>query len=82
MGAETEVDAVTAADLLILLCPPRGRGLGCYLEMGVALGNDIDVWVSHEAPGTERDSVFWHHPAVSWRGFDVELMSRLEGGKW
>jgi hypothetical protein len=80
--SQKEVNAVMDADVLILLCPPRGRGLGCYLETGVALGNDIDVWVSHERPGTERDSVFWHHPAVAWRGFDGELMSRLEGGQW
>lgn len=80
--SQQEVEAVATADLLILLCPPRGRGLGCYLEMGVALGQDIDVWVSHEAPGTERDSVFWHHPAVTWRGYDSELMAKVDGGAW
>lgn len=80
--SQKEVNAVMDADVLILLCPPRGRGLGCYLETGVALGNDIDVWVSHERPGTERDSVFWHHPAVTWRGYDSELMAKVDSGAW
>jgi hypothetical protein len=58
--ASREVDACRTADLTILLFPPQGGGLGCWIEMGATLAAGGEVWVVE--PG--RDSVFWQHPNV------------------
>lgn len=63
-GAEIstrEIEACRTADLAIVLFPPGGGGLGCWVEMGAALASGARVWVV--AP--ERDSVFWMHPNVT-----------------
>lgn len=62
-GAEIslrEIRACRDADLTILLFPPQGGGLGCWIEMGATLASGGEVWVVE--PG--RDSVFWMHPNV------------------
>lgn len=59
--AQTEIAACLSADLTILLFPPNGGGLGCWIEMGASLASGSQVWVV--SPG--RDSVFWQHPLVS-----------------
>lgn len=67
-GAEIstrEIKACRDADLTILLFPPQGGGLGCWIEMGATLASGGTVWVVE--PG--RDSVFWMHPNV--RIFDT-----------
>lgn len=58
--AQRKVQACVEADLLILLFPPNGGGLGCWIEMGAALASGADVWVVEP----QRDSVFWQHPLV------------------
>lgn len=58
--ASREIDACRNADLTILLFPPSGGGLGCWIEMGATLAAGGAVWVVE--PG--RDSVFWQHPRV------------------
>jgi hypothetical protein len=80
-GAEIstrEIAACCAADLTILLFPPKGGGLGCWIEMGATLASGGDVWVVE--PG--RDSVFWMHPRVTiYRQlFDLaEALNAIEG---
>ena len=59
--ARREVEACRDADLIILLFPPSGGGLGCWIEMGAGLATGAEIWVV----GPQRDSVFWQHPAVS-----------------
>jgi hypothetical protein len=62
-GAEIstrEIKACRAADLTILLFPPKGGGLGCWIEMGATLASGGEVWVVEP----QRDSVFWMHPNV------------------
>lgn len=59
--AQREVEASRAADLTILLYPPGGGGLGCWIEMGATLAGGGEVWVVEPA----RDSVFWQHPNVT-----------------
>lgn len=63
-GAEIsmrEIEACRSADLSIVLFPPGGGGLGCWVEMGATLAAGGQVWIV--AP--ERDSVFWMHPNVT-----------------
>lgn len=59
--ATREIAACVDADLVILLSPPNGGGLGCWIEMGAALASGAEVWVVDP----RRDSVFWQHPAVT-----------------
>jgi len=62
-GAEIalrEIQACRDADLIILLYPPNGGGLGCWIEVGAGLASGSEVYVV----GAKRDSVFWQHPAV------------------
>lgn len=59
--AAREISACQAADLIILLFPPTGGGLGCWIEMGAGLATGAEVWVV----GPQRDSVFWQHPQVT-----------------
>jgi hypothetical protein len=58
--AVSEVEACKDADLTIILMPPDGGGLGCWIEMGAALASGGRVYVV----GPGRDSVFWQHPNV------------------
>lgn len=58
--ASREIAACRNADLTILLFPPTGGGLGCWIEMGATLASGGEVWIVE--PG--RDSVFWQHPMV------------------
>ena len=58
--AQREIEAAGNADLTVLLFPPSGGGLGCWIEMGATLARGGEVWVLE--PG--RDSVFWQHPNV------------------
>jgi hypothetical protein len=71
--AQREIDACTSADLTILLFPPSGGGLGCWIEMGATLASGGEVWVLE--PG--RDSVFWQHPNVRRFTSMRHLMSSL-----
>jgi hypothetical protein len=56
--ARHEINACRTADRMILLSPPAGRGLGCWIEMGATLASGGSVWVVE----AHRDSVFWQHP--------------------
>lgn len=58
--AQQEIDACVTTDLTIVLFPPTGGGLGCWIEMGATLASGGTVWVLEPA----RDSVFWQHPLV------------------
>ena len=44
--AEREIQACRDADLTILLFPPQGGGLGCWIEMGATLASGGDVGLS------------------------------------
>lgn len=59
--ASREIQACKDADLIILLFPPNGGGLGCWIEMGAGLASGAEIWVV----GQQRDSVFWQHPQVT-----------------
>lgn len=56
-----EVNAVRKADITLLLCPQEGKGLGCFLETGIAIGAERRVWVYSPY---DRESVFWYLPRV------------------
>lgn len=71
--AAREIAACADADLVILLFPPNGGGLGCWIEMGAALASDAEVWVV----GPQCDSVFWQHPAVTRLPDIAEVAIRL-----
>jgi hypothetical protein len=71
--ASREIEACVTADLTILLFPPLGGGLGCWIEMGATLGAGGEVWVVD--PG--RDSVFWQHPRVRRFAGIVELAQSM-----
>ena len=58
--SQAEVQACLTCERLIIVCPPAGQGLGCWIELGVALGAGAQIWVL-DPP---RDSVFWQHPNV------------------
>lgn len=53
--------AVKSADVVVLVAPPVGRGLGCFIEVGMALAarTPVVVW------GDARESVFWYLPEVT-----------------
>ncbi len=70
--ATREIEAVINSQLVIILAPPPGRGLGCWVEAGAALGAGIDLWVV-----SQRDSVFWQHPLVRTFETDAELVKAL-----
>lgn len=71
--AEQEIEACRAADLTILLFPPNGGGLGCWIEMGATLANGGAVWVVEPS----RDSVFWQHPRVQRFATFGDLLDEL-----
>jgi hypothetical protein len=48
--------AVINADLVILVSPSPGHGLGCFIEVGMAMGRGIPVLIA----GPIRESVFWY----------------------
>lgn len=66
--AQSEVNAVTAADMVIIMLP---GGRGTHTELGVALATrerkKIWVWADNDAPfGPGTDTcVFYHHPDVT-----------------
>lgn len=75
--ANTERLAVQSADLVVLLSPPPGRGLGCFIETGIALAQNTPVWVVETPSGTRiRESVFWHLEQVEVLDIDT-LVQRL-----
>jgi hypothetical protein len=57
-----EKEAVLTSDAVILVGngDDHGKGLGCFIEVGMALAADIDVFII----GGCRDSVFWYQPNV------------------
>lgn len=61
--ADRERRAVLAADVVVLVgwgCAEGEGGLGCFIEVGVALALGIPVVIV----GPCRESVFWYLPAV------------------
>lgn len=68
-----EIEACRDADLIILLFPPSGGGLGCWIEMGAGLASGGEIWVV----GAQRDSVFWQHPAVMRMDDVADVVVRL-----
>lgn len=58
--AKRERVAVKDADIVVLIAPPPGRGLGCFLEVGMALASRTPVLLW----GHIRESVFWYLPEV------------------
>ena len=58
--AKSEIDAVVACDLFVLLAPGR---LGAHAELGAALACGRHVVVIGDTSDT--DCIFYHHPQVS-----------------
>lgn len=72
-----EREAIRYADKVILILPEVGnRGLGCFIEFGIAMGMCKPVWVlgRHRYP---KDSVFFYLPEVRFLE-DKELRPKLE----
>lgn len=65
-----ERDAVLTADALVLVAPPANvAGLGCWMEVGIALGRQIPVLLV-DGP---RESLFWYLPNVYRTGLSLLL---------
>lgn len=58
-AAVEEAQGVKEADVLVLI--PHDRGIGMYVEFGIALGSGIPVRVITKY---ESKSMFFHHPLV------------------
>lgn len=59
--ATVERDAVLSADALVLVAPPKDvAGLGCWTEVGIAIGRPIPVVLVDDP----RESVFWYLPNI------------------
>jgi len=71
--------AASKCDVFILVTPANGRGLGCYVEFGVALGHGAICLVY---PLLDRDSVFFCHPLVHVVDEYDGLETALENLKW
>lgn len=69
-----ELDAAKSADFLVLVTPPSGQGLGCYIELGAAMASGKRCIV-FELVG--RDSVFFYHPLVQVVRDNNELLDAL-----
>lgn len=59
--SEKEINACIEADLIIVICPEAGKGLGCWIELGAGLAAGTRIWIINPA----RDVVFWQHPLVT-----------------
>ena len=57
--AVKESYGVKTADMLIIL--PHDRGVGMYVELGIAIGSGIPVRVVTDV---ESHTMFFHHPLV------------------
>lgn len=76
---EREKGAVLTADAVILIgqgCEEGGGGLGCFIEVGMALAADVDVFVV----GPCRESVFWYQPNVVRVRTSEEAVAALTDG--
>ena len=58
-AAIRESRGVEDADMLIIL--PHDRGVGMYVELGIAIGSGIPIRV---VTGVESRTMFFHHPLV------------------
>jgi len=58
-AAVKESRGVKTADMLIIL--PHDRGVGMYVELGIAIGSGIPVRVVTDV---ESRTMFFHHPLV------------------
>lgn len=76
--AQREVDGVASADAVALVgygCEEQNKGgLGCFIEVGMALaaGKPVAVW------GPARESVFWYLPNVYRHVNGLDVVERLE----
>lgn len=62
--SERERQAVLTSHVVVLVghgCEEGGGGLGCFIEVGIALATGISVIVY----GPARESVFWYMPNVT-----------------
>lgn len=63
--ATLEMEAVSAADFLVVLLP---GGFGTHVEIGVALGRVIPIYIHSEDPKCfdlgPQTNAFYHHPTV------------------
>lgn len=72
--AAKESSAVRRADAVVLIAPAQGRGLGCFIEVGIAIGLGKRVVVV----GDIRESVFWYHPGVERTSSVSSALAALE----
>ena len=71
-AAALEVQGVKEADVLVVIA--HDRGVGMYVELGVALGSAKPVYVVSKRPSR---SMFFHHPLVTVVRSVDELTKRL-----
>lgn len=62
--SKKELDAVRESDFVVIVPSPKGRGLGCFVEVGAAMGLEIPVYVV-KVVVPMRESVFWYAPNVT-----------------
>ena len=70
--AELEATAVTEADALILLADERGVGL--FVELGIAIGQGKRVYV---LTSSAEQTIFYYHPKVKVFSSREELFAQL-----
>jgi nucleoside 2-deoxyribosyltransferase len=68
---ENDMRGVRTADLLIAL--PHDRLVGTYIEIGMALAWNLDVWLLGDWP---RDSVFFYLDNVSRMELNMDVLRR------
>jgi nucleoside 2-deoxyribosyltransferase len=69
--SQTAIEGVMTADLVVILA--NEQLCGALIEMGVALANDVPVWVI--TPW--RWTIFWTHPLVEVLNNEKEALERL-----
>lgn len=74
-AAIDEVNAVWDADALIMI--PHSKGVGMFVELGVALGCGIPVYIITGTEEGRSRSIFLYHPLVKEIGSVEELLENL-----
>lgn len=71
-AAIDEANAVKEADVLVMI--PHDKGIGMYVELGIALGFGIPVRVIVLGPSR---TIFFHHPLVKRISYIEDLVEEF-----